>query len=110
MRILSLEEFLKEPDGTVFMNYESAGNFGNLSIKGETTINSYYFNNVTCTFDNDDILPELAEAEESSEKSVKMDFDTYQRDDLFIYNEKPMFAVYEKREIENLIRVLSEPK
>ena len=103
MRILSLEEFRKMPEGTVFMKYEPCV-FEDLQVKGETWETDFIAANITYCTGSGDFSDKLFAAQKSGE-SILLDFDCYGRDGCF--EKGQLFAVYEKRDIKMLIDKLN---
>jgi hypothetical protein len=108
MRIVNRKEFLALPSGTVFQKFTPCV-FGDLQIKGSN-----------CGEDDfaDLVIPEvdanscsemdaiLHKAEEDSSFSFDLDFECYGRDGEF--QQDQLFAVWERKDIEGLIGVLTK--
>ncbi len=114
MRILNKQEFLKLPLGTIFHHYGPAyGHFEILSIKGENIIwpgqtiqNADFFLKLIPEVDCNDAGELIDIIDDSINKgtSFKLDFEVEQRECL--YKEDQLYAVWEKDDIEGLIKVL----
>jgi len=112
MKILNRDQFLKMPPGTVYSKYEPVF-FYDIEIKGD----SIYFNGGGNDFgcqhikdavdagSSEDFADILLAAEETG-GSFKMDFDCQGRDGLF--EDDQLFAVWEKEDVEALIKRLEE--
>lgn len=106
MNIVSLKEFRSLPEGTVYMKFNPHV-FEELCIKGETWEHDFVMTYITQEIDAKDsgeCGAILETAMQDSQYSIKMDFDCYGRDGLF--EEKQLFAVYEKQDVEGLINAL----
>lgn len=106
MRIVNIEEFMNLPKGTVYSKYEPCI-FNGLMIKRENSglIDFFYadlIGNVDCQ-DSNDYFDKCDEAQKSG-ISLKLDFEIMGRDGMFDKNQ--LFAVYEKYDVENLIKSL----
>jgi hypothetical protein len=101
LKIVTLEEFRRLPEGTLFMKYEPCV-FEGLQAKGETWEHDFLCENITywpdCT-GSDDFSDKLTLAQETGE-SILMNFDSSGRDGCF--DDDQLFAVYDKRDIEML--------
>ncbi|QDD91920.1 hypothetical protein [Pseudomonas oryzihabitans] len=112
MRIVNREAFLAMPAGTVFCKYEPCV-FGNLEIKGESTVNAqgehidYWSQDLAGALkaENSGDYFEAIEAAEAGQ-SVAMDFDCQSRDGL--YEQDQLFAVWEPHDVLGLIRRLHQ--
>jgi len=109
MKIVNRNEFLKLPPGTIAMKYQPCV-FGEIFIKEETIGESGDFflqYPLTCTQSETTVeeVGLLFDAQENK-TSLKMDFDCSQRDGCF--DEKQLFAVYEKTDLEGLIKRLND--
>ena len=101
MKIVTLQEFMALPEGTLFMKYEPCV-FEDLQVKGETWERDFISTNITyqpdCT-GSDDFADKLYLAQGTGE-SILMDFDSMRRDGCF--DKAQLFAVYDRRDIEML--------
>lgn len=107
MKIVNLEQFLKMPNGTVFSKYEPCY-FNGLMIKDMNSgeIDFYYMSligNVDSTHTGD-FFDKCEEAQKTG-RSLKLDFDVIERNAM--YNKNQLFAVYEKEDIEGLVKSLT---
>jgi len=108
MKIINLQEFMKLPSGTVFCKYKPCV-FGDICIKGDwVTDTDFVYASLTgeidCTGSND-MIDKLFKYEKTGE-SFNLDLDAYTRDGL--YEKNQLFAVYEKRDIAQLVKKLEE--
>ena len=109
MRIVNLTEFLTMPVGTVFCKYQPCmfddiQIFTGRSTVSESSIDFNFFDlfDVDGT-DSREYIEVLLEAEKTG-KSFKLDFSATDNDGLFEDNQ--LFAVFEKEDIEGMIKVL----
>lgn len=106
MKIINREQFLKLPRGVLYAKYAPCY-FENLAIKDEYEhfINDWYFQELIEieTKDNEDFSEVLFRAEETGE-SIGLDYNCVSRDGL--YEENQLFAVFEKEDVINLIKLL----
>lgn len=104
MRIVDRATFLAMPAGTVFTKYEPCC-FGELTIKGETTISGHDFltqeiaDAIDCT-GSDDFAEKLFSSQETG-VSLAFDFDCEGRDGCFDADQ--LFAVWEDADVCALI-------
>lgn len=116
MRILNRKQFLAEPIGTVFFDYESTGSYSSLSVKCDAPddTGSFFFistdhsmNIGACdgesAFNTEEFI-KLTEAAEAGER-VAFYFDTSSRSD-----EGERFAVLDDDDVERLIKLLQTRK
>lgn len=109
MRIVNLETFLSLPEGVVYAEYEPCI-FGDLTVKYD----SYGGCNATVaalTFDVESeggtsMFDILDAAVKDSNYSVPLTLDGTRRDSF--YNVNQLFAVYEQKDIDQLINKLKE--
>jgi len=110
MKIVDRKTFLAMPAGTVFMKYEPCI-FGDIEMKGNTLPSGpdFWRSSLTDALelwgDGDSPFGRLDEAVASG-ASLSMDYDSMGRDGL--YDEDQLFAVLEKRDVEQLIEKLKE--
>lgn len=107
MKIVDLSEFREMPVGTIFCKYEPCI-FGELEIKGETWESDFISAPLTGCIeseDTDDMVGKLDKYVETKE-SFRLDIECYGRDGMF--ESKQLFAVYEKRDIAQLVNKLIE--
>lgn len=110
MRIVAREVFLAMPAGTVYAKY-SPHVFGDLCIKCDTVthggkaIDWWYVDFTSIESADTEEWLERSECAMKGE-SVPMDFTTESRDGL--YDADQLFAVYERRDVENLTARLAE--
>ena len=110
MKIISRDEFLKLPEGTIFSKYEYMV-FGPLSIKGDSLTNPCidFFElaiaeAVDCWGPAECI--QMLDSAEHKGTSFAMDLECMGRDGLF--EKEQLFAVWEKEELLALIGVLQK--
>lgn len=105
MKILNKKEFLKLPSGVIYSEYEPVV-FRELNIKLDTLGNDFIFinlvGNVNCD-NSEDYVKILTDAEENK-KSFSLDFECTGRDGN--YNEDALYAVYDKEDLNSLIKTL----
>lgn len=108
MKIINLQEFMKMPPGTVFCKYTPCV-FGDICIKGDYFAdNDFVYASLTGEIDctgSSDMVDKLFKYEKTGE-SFNLDLDAYTRDGL--YKEDQLFAIYEKRDIAQLVKKLRE--
>jgi hypothetical protein len=108
MKIVNLDEFLKLPANTVFSKYESCC-FEDLLIKCDSILDSgdFFYNEIATSVEarSSDEEVELLHNSRSGE-SFSMDFETLCRDGCF--DKDQLFAVWENRDVEQLIERLSK--
>lgn len=111
MRILNLQEFLALPSGVIYAKYKPCI-FGPLMVKYQTDDE----NNITTSplhtevdmFDTGDFVVKLTKAENDSSYSIPLDLEaTYGES---IYDTNQLFAVYEQKDIDQLIAKLQQCK
>ncbi len=108
MKIVDLQTFKAMPEGTVFMKFEPCI-FGDLCVKAETMERDFVAASLTDGIDASDsgeMADKLFAAMKDPDLSISMDFEAYSRDGMF--EDDQMFAVYEKADIEGLVKKLSE--
>lgn len=110
MRIVNREEFLKLPAGTLYAKYQSLGCWGALEIKEESTdFNDWYQYNLLNGWagcGSSDQFYDKVMLAEKGEAQLSNDFDCSGRDGLF--DDDQLFIVYDKWDIEQLIKKLQE--
>lgn len=109
MRIIKLTELLKMPDGTVYMDFEPIV-FGNLCVKkGSNGFDIGYENIINEIDTNCDTyyIDLIFSATEDSSISLDLDFDCTGRNGYIESDKDKLFAVYEKKDIEGLIKKLT---
>lgn len=110
MRIINLKQFRESPKGTVFMKYVPCS-FGELNMKGETWEYDFLLQNlvseIKCESSNQESNI-LDKAENDNAYSVDLDLDCFSRDGCF--EDDQLFAVYEQKDIDNLIQELKTCK
>lgn len=107
MKIVDRKAFLTLPAGTVFAKYEPCC-FENLLIKEKSLENDFFYTEIVDAIDcnGSDEFSRLLEEAESKGANLTMDFDNQGRDGC--YDEKQLFAVFEKEDVEKLIKRLQE--
>lgn len=108
MRILSRKEFMKTPKGTVFSYYDPSY-FTELNIKdsGPEYEVDFTFSDLVGAVESHS-SQDFAEKCEQMERgaSLPVDFEISGREGLF--DDKLLYAVYEKNDVEKLIKRLQE--
>lgn len=108
MKIVNFETFRKLPPGTIYCKYEPQV-FRELEVKDETLdYGDFLCACLTGWVDSngsDDTTEILYEAEKTGE-SFDLEVDCYGRDGMF--EEDQLFAVYEKKDVEQLIQALQK--
>lgn len=107
MKIINRTQFLAMPAGTLFSKYAPCY-FEALLIKGESTANDFFYSEIADAIESVsscDFIEQLFHAELDG-VSLKMDFDTLGRDGL--YDDGQLFAVWERPDVEGLIKKLQE--
>lgn len=112
MKIVSRQEFLSFPSGTVFSFYETCIIRG-LMVKHETIYHNgiasdFTYQDLIGNIDNDgsdDYFEKLLEAPKNK-TDLKLDFECIQRDGLF--EQDSMYAVYTLEDVQGLISCLSK--
>ncbi len=106
MRIVKLDEFRKQPEGTVFCKYAPCC-FGDLEmfggVFGENDFVSTALVGWVKSSGSNEMMDILTDAEESG-KSFQLETECYGRDAL--YEKEQLFALYEKEDILQLIETL----
>lgn len=110
MKIYNRENFLKLPSGTIFCQGEK-WYWNQISVKSDTfgNGNDFLFSGLTDIEANDsggffDILGEMCH----KGVSYPLDPEGYVRDGM--YNEKAIFLVYEKEDLEALIKIFQRAR
>ncbi len=110
MRIVTRREFMKLPIGTIFSYYEPMC-FRDLAIKAsdlkEGWTVDFLYDDIIGQIDNsgsDDFFEKCERMEKG--ESMPMDFEQTGREGLF--EDKQLFAVYEREDVEKLIRRLQK--
>ena len=109
VRIITRKQLLSLPENILYSHYEPC-NFGNLQIKGESIRDiDFYSQSITDAIDCDSSgeFADILFAAQETGRSFKMDFYCESRDGMFDSNET-LFAVWEKDDIEQLIKRLQE--
>jgi hypothetical protein len=107
MKIVNLKTFKTLPSGTIAMKYEPCI-LGRLFMKGEPSKCDFILTYLTDEIDCDsstDFIDKLTLAENKG-VSVAMSFEETMRDGLF--EEKQLFAIWEKEDVLGLIDKLKE--
>ena len=105
MKIVNRKDFLKL-ENVLYTEYKPCI-FNGLKIKGKTRGNDFLYDDLIapiCPSDAMDFSDCCKKAEEGEE--VALDFDYTSRDGLF--EEDQLYAIYSKKDVENLIRKLKE--
>lgn len=106
MKILNRDKFIQLPENTLYTEYQPC-NFGNLTIKGTSMIwdhgNDYQTQEIhdAIKCGGSDEFFDILDKAEKSEESMEMDFDCQGRDGC--YEMDQLYAVWEKKDIEQLI-------
>lgn len=108
MKIISRDKFMKMPIGTVFSYYEPCS-FRNLNIKVSDLsggyINDFLYDSVIGSINSEsstDFMDKCVQMEKGD--SVPVDFEQTSREGLF--DDGQLFAIYEKKDVEKLIKRL----
>ena len=109
MKIVNLETFRALPPNTLFSKVDP-WLFGHLEIKGETLRIDFFTtsdlaSSIDCADSNDGCFG-LLESALKDGSSVKMDFETQQRDGMFL--ESQLFSVWEDDDVLSLIERLKQ--
>jgi hypothetical protein len=104
MRIVSRNEFLALPPGTVYCKYWSLGILGDICIKEETVHGDWWFQSLTKTDAKN--TEEFDLAENSSSYEINLDLNCLDRDGFF--EEEDKFAVFNDNDVRQIINVLQE--
>lgn len=99
MRIVSLDEFLLLPAGTVFAKYRPQM-FEELCVKGDSIHESsdFFYRAIWEPYaENSGVLCDVLTATEECGAEVEIDTDCWQRDGLFEYDQQ--FAVFSQEEV-----------
>lgn len=108
MKILNRKEFLDTEAPVLYHKYESVGNFGELCIKTSSPKdkwgNDWTYQDITESTANDS--NEFIELMTNAEKGFLFRFDLNCEERDGLYDEQALFAVYDKSDIEQLIKKL----
>jgi hypothetical protein len=108
MKILTRKEFLKTPRNTLWSYYEPCC-FRELNIKttdGNDNENDFVYFSLIAEFDTQNSeFSEICQRMEMGE-SFPQSFEETSREGLF--DDEQLFLVYEKEDIENMVKTLSE--
>lgn len=111
MKIIDLKTFLSLPNNTVFMKFNPMM-FESLCVKQDSLMhNDFQYENITNEIDcsgSDEYMDILYNAISCNTVSIPMDFNCICRDGFF--KEDQLFAVYEQKDIDNLIEKLKDCK
>lgn len=108
MRIVTRKEFLTLPAGTVFAEYSPCF-VRDMRIKGQNCgENDWLYQEIDLAIDcdNSDEMFTLLDESERTGKSIPMDFNCQSRDGTF--EDKGLYAIYEKADVKQLIARLVE--
>ncbi len=108
MRIVDLKTFRALPYNTIFVKYDPCI-FGSLMVKSKTIETDFYYIDLVANIEangSGDWADKLQLAENDSNLSLSLDFETITRDGC--YEDGQLFAIYEKKDIEGLIGLLQE--
>ncbi|EDW9825595.1 hypothetical protein GTR05_004824 [Salmonella enterica] len=107
MRIVNREQFLLLPANTLFSKYKPMV-FGDIAIKGDTTASGgdYYYQAIADAVDSvsSDEMFKILVAATAHGHEFNIDLDCESRDGF--YDEDQLFAVWDKRDVEQLINRL----
>lgn len=109
MRIITRKQLISLPDNILYSHYEPC-NFGSLQIKGESIRDIDFYSQsivdaVDCNSSGE--FADILFAAQETGHSFKMDFYCESRDGMFDADET-LFAVWEKDDIDKLIKRLQE--
>jgi len=93
------------PKGTIFSKYEPCI-FNGLMIKDATIEFDYFYQDLIGNIDANSTGDFFDKCEAAKNKSVELDFNCTARDGL--YEKNQLFAIYEKKDVENFIERLQE--
>jgi hypothetical protein len=108
MKVVNLEEFLKLPEYTLFSKYQP-NCFDPLCMKGESLLNSgdFWYTYLSDALDCDDTGDYFSMHDRLIEgKSSDIDLEVVSRDGCF--EKGQLFAVYEKKDIEQFVDVFNK--
>lgn len=108
MRIVNLEEFRKQPIGTFFCKYEPCV-FGNFELFGGIFGDNDYLSSELIAFpksSGSDEMFDILHAAEKDGNSFELETECYGRDGL--YETDQLFAIYEKKDVSQLIETLKQ--
>lgn len=107
MKIINRVDFLALPENTIFSKYEPCY-IHEMEIKGETWNNDFLVQQVhdAVKADSSAEYTEILDRCQKTGESFEMDFHCQDRDGMF--ENEQLFVVWEKRDIENLIKRLQE--
>jgi hypothetical protein len=107
MKIVNLETFRSLPRGTISMKYEPCV-LGDIFAKGDTWENDFLLEYITNEIDaeNDREEYDIFDNAEKNGTSIKLNFNATMRDCCF--NEKQLFAVWERKDVKGLIIKLKQ--
>lgn len=111
MRIVNKKTFLELPAGTIYCKYGSIGCFGDLAIKEESLGKDWYYIDLINGWEgceNTEEFFDLMRKAEAGKEHFRNDLHTQSRDGL--YEDGQLFAVYDRRDILQLILKLQATK
>lgn len=108
MKILNREEFFKLPQGVLYSEYEPDDLFYNMFIKGEQLKSDYVEMSIIGNIEanSSDERYETIDSAKENKNSIKLDFEKYGRNGM--YDEEQLYALYEKQDLEDLIKCLQK--
>lgn len=108
MKIVNRKTFLSMPSGTVYCEYESMANWGELCVKRETIANGgdwYYAPLIGVdAIDTGELADTLRDMEEDDCIEVSNDPNIKQRDGMF--DSEAMFLILDPKDIEGVVQAL----
>jgi hypothetical protein len=110
MRIVDRETFLAMPGGVIYSKYEPC-NFREFAIKYDTCGGDFVCQSIMDPWfdgsrDSSSHFDTLERLQETGESSPPLDFDFAGRDGMF--DREQLFAVWERHDVEALIKLLQE--
>lgn len=102
MRIVNRQSFLALPAGTLFSKFQPVI-FGELNIKGESTPNDFYYQDIAgaVACDNSDEFMDILERAIRTGESFDLNLECMGRDGL--YDADQLFAIWEPKDVTALI-------
>lgn len=109
MKIVNKKTFMATPAGTVFARYRPV-DFGEICIKGDNVPNSSsdFYCQTLISIDALDIGEVLELTEKSIEEGTSFNLDLHYEGREALYDDKELFAIWEHKDLEQLIDRLKE--
>ena len=111
MKILTFPEFVKLPSGTLFMDYKPCV-LGAISIKDDTLESGrdFWRQDITTNLDAFDSGEMFRLFDDSQHNGSSFDLDVEIAGRNAMYDDKQLFAVYEQKDLDQLIKALQKCK